>query len=30
MTQAQAATELGMGMGIATIKRHWNKGTTEV
>ncbi|MGG7647932.1 recombinase family protein [Pseudomonas sp. ES4] len=27
MTQAQAAIELGMG--IATIKRHWNKVTTE-
>ncbi|VVP19595.1 hypothetical protein PS850_03805 [Pseudomonas fluorescens] len=28
LTQAQAAAELCMG--IATIKRHWNKGTTEV
>ncbi|WLH55662.1 recombinase family protein [Pseudomonas sp. FP2294] len=27
MTQLQTAIELGMG--IATIKRHWNKGTTE-
>ena len=24
MTQAQTATELGIG--IATVKRHWNKG----